>query len=71
MFHTNNPVLNEIVEVVEASTKTEQKRMLYLLKVEKTRSLARKLAKGKPAQKFSDEMITDIIHTARKEYGRK
>ncbi len=71
MFNTNNPVANEIYEVVESSTRAEQKRMLYLLKVEKTRTLARKLQKGKPAEKFSDEMITDIIHAARKAYGRK
>ena len=71
MFNSNNPVINEIVGVVESATKAEQKRMLYLLKVEKARSIARKLNKRKPAKKFTDEEITAVIHQARKEYGRK
>jgi len=71
MFNSNNPVINEIVGVVESATKAEQKRMLYLVKVEKARALARKLSKRKPVQKFTDEEITEIIHQARKEYGRK
>jgi hypothetical protein len=71
MFNSGNPVINEIVGVVESVTKAEQKRMLYLLKVEKARKLARKLSKRKPAQKFTDEEITAIIHQARREYGRK
>ncbi len=58
-------------ENMASSTKAEQKRMLYLLKVEKARTLAHKLTKRKPAQKFTDEEITEIIHQARKEYGRK
>lgn len=66
-----NSVLNEIVQVVESATKAEQKRMLYLLKVEKTRSLARKLSKRKPKRKFSDEEITATVHEARMKYRRK
>jgi hypothetical protein len=65
MFHSNNPVINEIVGVVGSATKAEQKRMLYLVKVEKARALARKFSKRKPAQKFTDEEITEIIRQAR------
>jgi hypothetical protein len=72
MFHSGkNQVLNEIVQVVESATKAEQKRMLYLLKVEKTRSLARKLSKGKPARKFTDEQIAGIIHQAPQRVWKK
>jgi hypothetical protein len=72
MFQSGkNPVLDEIVRVAESATKAEQKRMLYLLKVEKARSLARQLSKRKPARKFSDKQITELIHHVRKGYGRK
>lgn len=72
MFQSEkNSVLEEIIQVVESSSKAEQKRMLYLLKVEKARSLARQLSKKKPARIYTDKQITELVHRVRKEYGRK
>lgn len=52
---SGNETLKTAVDILESATKPEQKRMLYLLKLEKSRSLARKFDKGKSRVKKSDQ----------------
>ena len=53
MFQSGkNPVVDEIVQVVESATKAEQKRMLRLLKEEKAR--LRQLSNPKTKRKLSE-----------------
>lgn len=68
---TNNTIVKSAVDILESSTKESQKRMLYLLKLEQARSLARELDKSKPKAKKTDKEITQIMQTVRKSYGRK
>ncbi|MCY7408955.1 MAG: hypothetical protein LH473_01655 [Chitinophagales bacterium] len=68
---TYNTIVKSAVDILESSTKESQKRMLYLLKLEQARSLARELDKSKPKVKKTDKEITQIMQTIRKSYGRK
>ena len=68
---TSNNTVKSAVEILESVSKNEQDKMLRLLKLEKARSLAKKLDKQKPKKEFTDQEITDIIHNIRKGYGGK
>lgn len=68
---TSNDTIKNAVEILESVGKNEQGKMLRLLKLEKARSLAKKLDKQKPKKKLSDQKITDSVHNIRKGYGGK
>ena len=68
---TSNDTIKNAVEILESVGKNEQGKMLRLLKLEKARSLAKKLDKQKPKKKLSDQEITDSVHNIRKGYGGK
>ena len=68
---TSNNTVKNAVEILESVSKNEQDKMLRLLKLEKARSLAKKLDKQKPKKKLTDQEITDAIHDIRKGYGGK
>lgn len=68
---TSNDTIKNAVEILESVSKNEQDKMLRLLKLEKARSLAKKLDKQKPKKKLADQEITEAIHNIRKEHGGK
>jgi RecA/RadA recombinase len=68
---TSNDTIKNAVEILESVGKNEQDKMLRLLKLEKARSIAKKLDKQKPKKKMTDQQITDAVHTIRKSYGGK
>ena len=71
LVFSGNETIKSAVNILESVSESQQKRMLYLLKLEKSRSLARKLDKQKPRVKKTDKQIADMIHRVRKSYGRK
>lgn len=68
---SNNETIKTALDILESATEAEQKRMLYLIKLEKARTLSRKLDKKKPQVKKTDREITEVIHRIRKNYGGK
>ncbi len=68
---TNSDTMKSVVEIFEAASKEEQKRMLRVLKYEKARLFARKLDKLKPRIKRTDKQVAEAIHRIRKSYGSK
>jgi len=71
LFISSDDTLKSAVEILESASEGERKRMLYLLKLEKARPLARKLDKVKSRAKKTDKQITETIHRIRKSYGGK
>ncbi len=71
MSFNGNTTLRDAMEIMASVSSESQKRMLYLLKLEKARSLARKLDKIKPKVKKTDRQITEIVHRIRSEYNGK
>jgi threonine synthase len=67
----NNDTIKSAIDILESVDEQQQKRMLYLLKLEKARPLARSLDKSKTSVKKTDSEITETIHRIRKGYGRK
>ncbi len=67
---SNNEVLQQIVELVESVSSAEQKRMLYVLKLEKAR---KKLSRAKTklsGKKISDLEINKRVEGIRSSYGK-
>jgi hypothetical protein len=71
LYIQRDDTLKSAVEILESASESERKRMLYLLKLEKARPLARKLDKAKSRVRKSDKQVTETIHRIRKGYGRK
>lgn len=70
-FNSSNETIRTAIEILESSDAEVQKRMLYLLKLEKARIIARELDTAKPKVKRTDKEITEIVHRIRKGYGKK
>lgn len=70
LIEIESKTIKTAVEIMASVSLQQQKKMLQLIKLEKTRSLAKKLDKVKPKDKKSDREITQMVHTIRKTYGR-
>ena len=67
---SNNEILQQIVELVESVSLAEQKRMLYVLKLEKARKkLSRAKTKTKD-KKIADSEINKRVEDIRRSYGK-
>ncbi|MEI7802245.1 MAG: hypothetical protein WCI97_06355 [Bacteroidota bacterium] len=67
---SNSQIVQQIVDLVESVSATEQKRMLYVLKLEKARKAALRLKSKSVAKKVSDKEIAKRVEGIRAKYGK-
>ncbi len=67
---TSNSAVKSAVEILESVSKSEQERLLRVLKLEKARMLAKKLDKKKHPHKLTYKQIDEAVAKVRKTYGK-
>jgi hypothetical protein len=68
---TSSPAVQSAVDILESVGPTEQRRLLRVLRLERARSLAKKLDKRGHPSKLTYKQIDEAVNKVRKTYGRK